>query len=75
MTATPSTCSTGKWRFTTRRRAEKRLAEIHEQPLTIDRLYWPTGVIRCNKCGGFHLTSNSGKQWKTGKQSRDLRCR
>jgi hypothetical protein len=70
----PPDCSSGKRRFPTLAKAKERLAEILEQPLTLDKLYWPNGVHRCNKCHGFHLTSKPAKQWKTGKASHDLRC-
>lgn len=75
MSKPPPPCGIGKRRFPSRRAADRRLGEILDQPLTIDRLYQPTGVIRCPMCGGFHLTSKSGKRWKKGKLSRDLRCR
>lgn len=66
-------CSTGKARWSHRRLAEQRLAEIvANEPL---RMYTPSAVIPCNKCGGYHLTSNSQKQWAKGKSPRGLRRR
>jgi hypothetical protein len=64
-------CSTGKRRWTSMRSARDALDRILEQPLTQDRMYQPTRVIRCLKCRGFHLTSRDGKPWKHGKR-RDL---
>lgn len=70
----PPPCSTGKARFGSIAAAQGRLSEILDQP-DPSRLYVPTGVISCPKCGGYHLTSRSGKIFKKGKKGRDRRIR
>ncbi len=68
-------CTTGKVRFPTREAAQGRLKTILETTPVSDLGYQPTGVLRCPQCGGFHLTSESGKPRKTGKRRPDRRCR
>lgn len=74
MEGKPPPCTTGKARFASAADARARLNEIIDNP-DPSRLYAPTGVIECPKCGGYHLTSKSGKRWKKGKLSRNRRIR
>ncbi|WP_158634326.1 hypothetical protein [Amycolatopsis sp. WAC 04197] len=67
-------CTDGhRLRFPTERAALARLAEIQDRPADPDRLYNPVRVRDCRKCGGFHLTSNPGKAWRSGKTPRTIR--
>lgn len=67
-------CASKKRHFQNSRQAKDRLDEILSKPLAPDRMYSPTGVMRCH-CGGWVLTSRLGKQWAKGKKSRDRRLR
>ena len=58
-----------KRRFSSRSGAEKRLEEIWDNPDPAC-MYLPTRAIYCSKCQGWHLTSKSGKVWRSGKTPR-----
>lgn len=60
-------------RFETEQAALDRLAEIQDAPPDPNRLYAPSRVRECRSCGGYHLTSNPGKPWRSGKTSRAIR--
>lgn len=64
-TPPPRTCSTGKTVFNTVRQARDCLERIHRRVENGDnsRDYIPLYVApRCNKCGGFHVTSKQPRQ-------------
>jgi hypothetical protein len=59
--------------YSSRRQAEEALRRVQDAPFDPDdpRPYRPTSVVRCVRVSGvWHLTSNSGKLWKSGKPRR-----
>jgi hypothetical protein len=69
-----NTCPSGKRKFPSKKSAFAALERILDEPYTLKHMYKPTGVRRCHACDGYHLTSNSAKQYAAGKQGRNLRC-
>jgi hypothetical protein len=67
-------CKGKKRHFPNSEVAQRRLEEILAAPLAPNRLYSPTGVIRCH-CGGWVLTSRPPKVYRSGKRGRDTRVR
>lgn len=61
-------CASGKAHWSTHAAAARRLAQINAAP-DLSRLYQPTRVSPCH-CGGYVLTSKSGKPHGTGKSAR-----
>lgn len=60
--------STGKVSFPTYQQAADRLLVIMLSPT--GSAYRPVRVTdRCHSCDGYHLTSKSGKPWRSGKQT------
>ena len=56
--------------FSSKREALKRLRQIAERP-DPSRQYSPTAAVSCNRCKGWHLTSQGGKSWGSGKRQRN----
>lgn len=56
-------CSSGKARFPHENAARARLAALADTP-DRGRGYRPTGVHRCGRCRGWHLTSQTQKAWR-----------
>ena len=69
-------CKTGKVRYESFGEADSALRTIRAKPVDPSNFfdaYRPNYVRSCPKCGGFHLSSNQGKQFKSGKRGRNLR--
>lgn len=72
----PKQCRSGKTRYRTSSDAYRALQYIQNKPMDPSRsfdFYRPNGVRSCGRCNGFHLTSNSGKQYRSGKSGRNRR--
>jgi hypothetical protein len=70
------TCSTGKTRYDTPQKAQDALDRIRAKPANPNNFfdtYRPNYVRSCPKCRGFHLSSNRGKDYGSGKTGRNYR--